>query len=148
VQVLTHAFSRLLFDVTALRPAAGAAQAPIMLVGPGDLAEAAEPGGEEWLAPNDGQAVHDMRDHLILNNVGYTRRPATFFGRGWNGPYVDMLTTDPWGRRYCSNLGLADAGSSAVVLSAGPNGKVETPFRDGSGRRLGDDVVGVIGRAR
>lgn len=146
VQVLSHALSRLLFDVTKLRPSAGSVQPPQMLVGPGDPATAAEAGGEAWLAPVDGTSVHAMGEHLFTNGVGYPKRPAFGFAKGWNGPYVDGLTTDPWGRRYSSNAGLA--WGTVVVLSAGPNGAVETPFRGEGHRAVGDDVVAVIGNPR
>ena len=148
VEVLTHALSRLLFDVTALKPAAGSSERPVMLVGPGDTATAAEPGCEAWLAALDGVAVHDLIDHLVVNNVGYPKRADVGFAKGWNGPYVDGVSTDPWGRRYSTNVGIADGTSSLVVLSPGPNGAVETPFRGTGLRARGDDVVGVIGSSR
>ena len=55
-------------------------------------------------------------------------------GKAWKGPYLDrMADTDPWGRSYLVNVGNADPATQAtatqrwvVVISAGPNGKLET----------------------
>jgi len=41
---------------------------------------------------------------------------------GWNGPYIKLLRPDPWGNRYIYAL----EGTNAVVLSAGPDGAVNT----------------------
>lgn len=87
---------------------------------------------------------------------------GAFFG--WRGPYLDELTSDPWGHRYQVNsFGLyrppvADSNStifsSAVVCySAGPDGGIDTVFNqpmddaDGDGHfgwQFGGDDVGAI----
>lgn len=48
-------------------------------------------------------------------------------GRNWNGPYVDELQPDPWGNAFLVNVdGLIDTREVAMVLSAGPDGVVQT----------------------
>ncbi len=78
-----------------------------------------------------------ITNQLMSNAPGYTTRTATATF-GWNGPYLSsVLGSDPWNNRYMINIGLIDttqgtqtaAGAlkSAVwVVSAGPNGGVET----------------------
>ncbi len=80
-----------------------------------------------------------LSDQLLVNAPGYAVRTATS-QFGWNGPYLSSeLRSDPWGNRYLVNIGLIDTSAgvqtlagrpkAAVwVLSAGPNGTVETPF--------------------
>jgi type II secretory pathway pseudopilin PulG len=80
-----------------------------------------------------------LTDQLLVNAPGYAVRTATS-QFGWNGPYLSSeLRSDPWGNRYLVNIGLIDTSSGVMtmsgrpkaavwVLSAGPNGTVETPF--------------------
>jgi type II secretory pathway pseudopilin PulG len=80
-----------------------------------------------------------MADQLLANAPGYTMRSTTS-QFGWNGPYLSSeLGSDPWGNRYAVNIGLIDTSpgvqttagrpkSAVWVLSAGPNGTIETPF--------------------
>jgi type II secretory pathway pseudopilin PulG len=98
-------------------------------------------------------AASDVLDmHLRFNARNY---PVVVSGpgTGWNGPYIAReIAGDPWGNRYMINVaylrgmpkGVSDCSSCAVfVLSAGPNGVVETPFTQQIGRAMavGDDVV-------
>jgi prepilin-type N-terminal cleavage/methylation domain-containing protein len=93
-------------------------------------------------------------DQLVINAPGYSMRtPTSQFG--WNGPYFSSeLASDPWGNRYVVNIGLIDVSPGAVtaagrpkmavwVLSAGPNGIIETPFASSilvAARPGGDDI--------
>jgi hypothetical protein len=75
----------------------------------------------------------------MSNAPSYTLKNATA-QFGWNGPYLSStIGADPWNNRYAVNVGLIDttAGTqtsagmtkSAVwVISAGPNGQLETPY--------------------
>ncbi len=54
-------------------------------------------------------------------------------GRAWNGPYLATLGLDPWGHAYVISVGAVELGgrpispgAQAWVLSAGPNGILET----------------------
>jgi prepilin-type N-terminal cleavage/methylation domain-containing protein len=80
-----------------------------------------------------------LSDQLVTNAPGYTMRSAAA-PFGWNGPYFSsQLGADPWGNRYAVNVALVDLSPGAAtangqpkmavwVLSAGPNGILETPF--------------------
>jgi prepilin-type N-terminal cleavage/methylation domain-containing protein len=95
-----------------------------------------------------------LADQLVTNAPGYTLRSATA-QFGWNGPYFSsQLMADPWGNRYAVNVALVDLSPGAAtasgqakmavwVLSAGPNGIIETPFAQSilsAVRPAGDDI--------
>ncbi|MFO7695432.1 MAG: prepilin-type N-terminal cleavage/methylation domain-containing protein [Vicinamibacterales bacterium] len=95
-----------------------------------------------------------LADQLVTNGPGYTLRSATS-PFGWNGPYFSsQLMADPWGNRYAVNAALIDLSPGAAtasgqakmavwVLSAGPNGIIDTPFAASiltSVRPGGDDI--------
>lgn len=82
---------------------------------------------------------------------------------GWNGAYLQDIPADPWGNKYLVNLHFAFAGTDhqfepeahewnpLYVLSAGPNGLIETPVghhgKSAPGvepQPGGDDIVSVI----
>jgi hypothetical protein len=92
--------------------------------------------------------VQLLEGHLVTNEAGYTRKEMVGFSKGWSGPYVDSVPVDPWGHRYGVNIGVMDQGLPVVVLSAGPNGKVETPFRLNIYKAGGDDILGLMGSGR
>jgi prepilin-type N-terminal cleavage/methylation domain-containing protein len=95
-----------------------------------------------------------LEDQLIANAPAYTQRTATS-AFGWNGPYVsNAISADPWNNRYMVNVGLIDAtqgtqtaagaAKSAVwVISAGPNGAIETIHTQSMTAALigGDDIA-------
>jgi len=84
-------------------------------------------------------AVADSLTNQLIRNrpfglaVGATayRMAGT---RAWKGPYLDkMADVDPWGRSYLVNIANADPGDEGaetqrwvLVISAGPNGRLET----------------------
>ena len=65
---------------------------------------------------------------------------------GWNGPYIKTVPADPWGHRYYCNVVSLYYGTGAYiydqcwVISAGPNGIIETPV----GSALGNPQSGEI----
>jgi type II secretory pathway pseudopilin PulG len=95
----------------------------------------------------------DMAAHLTTNERAYTpHTPGA--SHSWKGPYLSRVATaDPWGSAYLINVFYLD-GDVAVrdvsgeplgavfVLSAGPNGVVETPYFQAREEALlyGDDV--------
>jgi prepilin-type N-terminal cleavage/methylation domain-containing protein len=91
-----------------------------------------------WTAP--GAGWNQLDTHMVQNGHGY---PATGDNK-WAGPYAAQLPTDPWGRPYVINA--ANFTSTAVppipvwVLSAGPNGVVETNIAAATTTPGGDDV--------
>jgi hypothetical protein len=112
----------------------------------------------DWTTPLDNDAVHRFSDHLVLNQPGGERASAYRTGGrfGWRGAYLgSSIPADPWGRRFAANVEFlgSPAGTSAptgsinsvIVLSAGPNGVVETRFASTSLERGGDDLFCAIG---
>ena len=90
--------------------------------------------------------VTDSVDLLV--GPGEMPRVSEASGAGWQSSRTVTLssligvrpTADPWGNRYTVNVGPA----TIWVLSAGPNGIVETPYLQLGGRaRLSGDDVGV-----
>ena len=80
---------------------------------------------------------------------------------GWNGPYLDEVPLDPWGRPYVVNIGFAlptVAGTvtgandyhNVMVVSAGKDGVFDTSFDTGTYNEKpgGDDIGFVILGAR
>jgi type II secretory pathway pseudopilin PulG len=117
-----------------------------LLVGEGNIP--LPDGPKQW----PSAAGLDRLDHqLITNAPGYRR--ATSGTSGWNGPYLASdVGPDPWGNRYMVNVGLVSGDATtgpqpapplAVwVISAGPDGKIETPYRQAAvtATLSGDDV--------
>jgi len=91
-----------------------------------------------WPAP---RALWNSLDtHLVNNGHTYPLAGDT----RWAGPYAATLPVDPWGRPYVINA--ADFTSAVVppipvwVLSAGPNGLVETNIAAVTTVTGGDDI--------
>jgi prepilin-type N-terminal cleavage/methylation domain-containing protein len=98
-----------------------------------------------------------LADQLILNTpipVGGTPY-ATDGARPWKGPYLDRIPNiDPWGRSYLVNIGNADPSLEGpanqlwvIVISAGPNGNLET-LANSKGTDnpavVGDDIIARV----
>lgn len=88
-------------------------------------------------------STETLYNHLSKNGPGYPDSK-------WKGPYASDFPSDPWNNPYiinATNLELTkDPATGNVlpypvwVLSAGPNGKLET---DASSETLGGDDIGV-----
>jgi len=67
---------------------------------------------------------------------------------GFRGPYVSNLESDPWGNKYLVNAANLNSGTyHAFVLSAGPNGAVDTTKDQAATSAISvgsDDIVAVI----
>lgn len=63
------------------------------------------------------------------------------YGARWKGPYLAHTAEDPWGNAYIMNPGNFDAGGVVWILSAGPNGSIETPL---SAADLAGDDIGIL----
>jgi general secretion pathway protein G len=79
----------------------------------------------------DSGVTSSLNDQLAADTNGcYTT---------WKGPYMARVTADPWGNTYLINAdGFSIDGQAVWILSAGPNGQVETPTF--SQTLLGDDI--------
>jgi prepilin-type N-terminal cleavage/methylation domain-containing protein len=119
-----------------------------LLVGPGNVPAVAAP--NTWTTGTADTFV----DQLLTNEPAYTMKTAAA-AFGWNGPYLSStIGADAWNNRYAVNVGLIDptpgtqgadgATKSAVwVISAGPNGQIETPYAQPltSAGTSGDDIA-------
>ncbi|MFO0981235.1 MAG: prepilin-type N-terminal cleavage/methylation domain-containing protein [Planctomycetota bacterium] len=74
--------------------------------------------------------------------VDYLTNGATNGGSLYKGPYMQEIAADPWGNAYVVNVNGYYSGTENVwVLSAGPNGDLETAV--GAAKPAGDDI-GVL----
>lgn len=118
------------------------------------ISEAPLPDTNTAAEPWTGSSFDLVTAHLVRNQRGYAGRVASG-GRGWAGPYVTTPPgEDPWGYAYLVNVFYLDPRDimqeadgtrlgAVWVLSAGPNGVIETPFyqpRD-SAQLYGDDIA-------
>jgi len=119
-----------------------------LLVSPGNIAQ--EDAQSTWSTGTAGL----LSEQLVKNIPGYSLKTTTS-ANGWNGPYLsNEINADPWGNRYIVNVQLIDSSATAVtrsggvklavwVLSAGPNGIIETPFTQSIlTAALGGDDIG------
>jgi general secretion pathway protein G len=61
------------------------------------------------------------------------------YSPNWKGPYMAMVTADPWGNTYITNANsFATAGQPVWIISAGPNKMIETAAN--STTLQGDDI--------
>lgn len=97
-----------------------------VLMGPGEAPKVANGSGEWPSGPFD-----TLTRQLVSNGPGYA-------ASDWRGPYlVPDAGTDPWGNRY-----LAAFEGSGFVVSAGPNGTIDTPPHAlAAGGSEGDDIA-------
>ena len=127
-------------------PGAAASKVDV-LVSPGNVPSVAAP--NTWTTGTSDL----LAGQLLSNTPSYTLRNATATF-GWNGPYLSSaLGADAWNNRYEVNVGLIDttlgvqtgAGatkSSVWVISAGPNGQLETGYAQPitTAALVGDDI--------
>jgi prepilin-type N-terminal cleavage/methylation domain-containing protein len=119
-----------------------------LLVSPGNVPAVAA--ANTWTTGSTDTLVNQ----LMSNTPAYTLRTATS-QFGWNGPYLSSaIGADAWNNRVAVNVGLIDttigtqtaagATKSAVwVISAGPNGQIETPYGQPitTAATSGDDIA-------
>ena len=121
---------------------------PRLLVTDGDVPSTNDPPSEPWSAPIDEQETQPLAAHLLDNAANY--RTALDGGGRWRGPYMDMITADPWGMRYGVNVGFVAPGGGrmVIVVSPGPNQVIETPFDMVESQPRGDDIMQRLGLGR
>ncbi len=67
----------------------------------------------------------------------------TYGGARWKGPYLQGVDADPWGNAYIINVqGFFYPGERAMILSAGPDGVINTSLR--ASQPEGDDLMLLI----
>lgn len=82
----------------------------------------------------DTSVTKSFNDYFQSNNGCFNN---------WNGPYMADVTADPWGRKYFINAKQFDANRIVWIISAGPNGILETDPQS-TMQPVGDDIGIVI----
>ncbi len=120
-----------------------------LLVGEGDIPVTAE-ATSLWNSTAKVKTVGSFNDYLLTNAPGFKMKQPGTLSFGWDGPYIrDPLRSDPWGNRYAASVGLLKKGANLVpvVISAGPDGIISTPFEltlEHMYQNFGDDLVEVL----
>jgi len=98
--------------------------------------------------PGVSAVTDNLENHLTRNAPGgSTSNPYPVTGPlAWRGPYLEKITEDSWGNRYLVNIRNAhpDQAKAVWVLSAGPNGIIETDpdaATDAGPTPGGDDIA-------
>jgi hypothetical protein len=145
VRTLSASLIRLFNDVGAERTIDGGWATADLLVGAGVVPGAADVEAGPWSVGATHAGVVSLDDHLVVNEPGYSvaRGSARL---GWRGAYLqDPVRSDPWGQRYAVNVGVMRSHHlDTVVLSAGPNGVVDSPFERDGLPTTGDDIAAVV----
>lgn len=94
-----------------------------------------------------------IENHLIKNSpAGLSTKLYKITGKtAWKGPYLPSIPSDPWGQPYLVNISKIDPAAStpkaAWVISAGPNGALDTAFDQNAGASISassDDIIARI----
>ncbi len=127
--------------------------------------EAEYPDAPDWnLAGNQESSApptNNGYNHLAANNPGADPSAKHYRDGRWKGPYIGNLGVDPYGKAYIVHVGAMEkngcpVGSTGVppdcftpargakgwILSAGPNGILETP--PNATEPVGDDVGMIL----
>ncbi len=149
LNTLAVTFTKFSYDARMAGPADRHWLRADVLVGEG-LAPAVAAGIDAAWSGEPGQGrVGRLVEHLQSNAVGYETASAgqpVLGARGWRGPYLTPgIKPDAWGHRYVMNVASwSQRRGPLVVLSAGPNGTIETPFDAPGAVPGGDDVIAVV----
>jgi hypothetical protein len=145
VRTLSASLIRLFNDVGPEREIEGGWARVDLLVGAGEAPLAATAAAQAWSVATTHKGVALLDDHLVVNEAGYSvvRGPSR---TGWRGAYLqDPVRQDPWGHRYAVNVGVMRSHYfDTVVLSAGPDGLVDSPFERDGLPTTRDDVAAVV----
>jgi hypothetical protein len=145
---IAAAVSRMTADVLGHETVSGGWATYSLLVSPAPAPTLGTGAGSEWTAAVGANQAGLLEDQLMLNGPGYPVLPRTQTNviRGWHGPYLEAgVGADPWGHRYAVNVKyLTSDRFDTFVISAGPNGTVETPFQGDGTVAHGDDIIVII----
>ena len=91
-----------------------------------------------------GPQVDYLQNHLLVNTPkGGAPYPTSGPG-AWRGPYLESTWNDPWDTPYMVNVAAAETpGGKGLVLSAGPNMVMDTPFAATRATQIAGDDVGT-----
>lgn len=104
-----------------------------------------------WITWASGAQGDTMDNHLVLNQPKATAAAAypTTGEVAWRGPYSDGTPLDPWGRPYIMLVRSAFDGNATnykrvMLLSAGPDGRIDTRQQARSTDDFRGDDIGII----
>lgn len=107
-----------------------------------------------WTTCYTSSATKDtIENHLIKNSpAGLATKLYKITGKtAWKGPYLPSIPSDPWGKPYLVNISKIDPAAStpkaAWVISAGPDGALNTAFDQNAGASIsasGDDIIARV----
>ncbi|MEO6593771.1 MAG: type II secretion system protein GspG [Planctomycetota bacterium] len=110
-------------------------------------------GGHQWITWGMSANRGDLLNNQMLTNTPQGAAGAAYPTTGtnrWRGPYLaGSSPLDPWGRPYVINV-ISGFFSNATnykrlfVMSAGPNGRIETTATATAATDLGGDDIGLI----
>ena len=122
----------------------------VTLRGPGNLPTETSTTAWTSATPTDSDCLNtcqfdDLQNQLLTNAPAYATASTLAKPFKWKGPYLDS-SADPWGNSYLANIirCKSSSNSACFVLSAGPNGRVETSFtvsKTTSINPAGDDIL-------
>ncbi len=75
----------------------------------------------------------------VMYNAYLASDESGCYGSKWKGPYMAWVNPDPWGNAYITNIGAAAGTGPLWILSAGPDGIVNTQATNNT--VAGDDVA-------
>ena len=112
----------------------------------GNEVENSGTGTGDWLTGTRDLLQNHLRNGVTPLGGNYPTSPRSL---AWKGPYQTDFNADPWNNRYYVNatyLKPGSANNAVWVLSAGPNGAIETNFTQSatgaSDPALGGDDIG------
>jgi len=89
-----------------------------------------------------GANAMEEGDGDVEELLNYLTDGAANGGALWNGPYMQQIPADPWGNRFYVNVnGYYDNAEYVWVISAGPDGDIETAPED---VQLQGDDIGIL----
>lgn len=110
--------------------------------------------GTSWAICYTASSTKDtLENHLIANApLGNAAKLYKITGKtAWKGPYLPSVPVDPWGKPFLVNIKQADPAAAtpkaAWVISAGPNGTLQTAFDQNAGVAVspgGDDIIARV----
>ncbi|HYR91674.1 MAG TPA: type II secretion system protein GspG [Terriglobia bacterium] len=125
----------------------------VRLEGPGNAPKETVVSAWTSATPTDsdctsGCGIGSLVDQLMTNAPAYPTTTNLAKPFKWKGPYISPQA-DPWGNKYLVNIINAKSGSAdaCFVLSAGPDGRVDTPFNiseTSQAAPTGDDIIARI----
>jgi len=150
---LRDAVIRLMVDAnqTSIRLQQGHGPRVDLLVSAGSAPDSDTADGSRWLRTADSVGTVDLFEHYLVENTPAGNlanawpTPTSLESGGWRGAYLPAVpAADPWGHRYAVNVRFLGTRSDVMVLSAGPNGTVETPYEGRGLLPLGDDRAVLV----